>query len=210
MKKVTGVKTIKSQRARLMLVVVAFVLFLLASVLLLMSRQRVFYLETNYLPPDPVSNSMDMQFLIKVRDGFQVKSLEYARYHSTATRYTNFHPDGKQTLEILSEDPVTKNIILAIRGEDFWHQQALSIITYQDGSLSFIPNFDRSEHLFIDFSAPRVLLQNLDDDPELEVIEAFDLVSEEDGYRTWHKIRYDYDPESNVYRETRIWNDQDL
>lgn len=170
------------------------------------------YMET--IPPDPLSGIVDYRFIIKTLDGFKTRSYDFGRFYGGEYHKDNndraFSPNHEPTVNVVSKDVETGQTILAIWGKNFRSSTVLSLVSYVNGEFRSIPFYNGSRHREIYFVAQKILLKNLDDDPEREVILGIFLTSEDGSAHTWDKTRLDYNSEKQAYLQTSTTHEPNL
>lgn len=183
---------------------------IILSIAWLITNQGRFYVEQVTLPEDPQSQYSDTQFILKVLNGFEIHSIEFARWHGDLSNRFSFIPNAQISVEVISSNPTTSQQTLALRGVNSIGGDVVALVDYEAGEFRIIPNFNGSPRREIDFSAEKVILKNLDDDPELEVIQAIKLTAENGSASNWHKTRFDYDEFRGAYTQTSTILEQNL
>lgn len=194
MRKVTG-----SKFPHIVKAVSAVGLLFICLVVLMYPRKSYFQLSVEQLPPDPLSGLVDTRFLVAVQEGFRKKSLEFARYYGDQRNPSTFHPYFNVSSEIFADPTRKDRQLLALTGTNSFNHQVVAVVSLTDGVLRLIPNYNGGNK-GIEFSADKVYLKNLDDDSDLEVVEA--LLLGDSG--VWDVTRYDYDSLTDAYISTAI------
>lgn len=190
--------------------VISFALVLLVCcVVLFFALQGKFIVSKEPLPADPESGDVDYQFLIKVLDGFQVQVFEYARWHDDRSNLFSFFPNFDPSVSLISSNPQSGRKILAIRGKNGIEKEVLALVSYQRGEFRIIPKYSGSRKKESNFHSHKVVLAQLDTDPDLEVIEAF-YIEGNDPARVWYKTRFDYDAVEQAYIQTTVTQEPSL
>jgi len=167
------------------------------------SLQGKFFVYQEAIPPDPNTGFVDYRYLVKVVDGFQTKKFEFARYRGDDSVPFTFMPHDQLWGRVVLHNPSTKQKTFAIWGENTLSHPVLALIHYENGEFSLIPHYNGSQNKQIAFSSTRVILENLDEDPELEVVEKF-LSGCEDTPWSWFIMRFDFNEEENAYFRTEL------
>lgn len=146
-----------------------------------------------------VSNGRDFDFYLKVLDGLRTHHFALSRYQVNGADFTAFYDEGANIINYLT--PLTKDRkLIAIRGSNIADQQVVAMLEYRKGK--FYPLYKENKYGAL---APRFLaldyvsFENLDNDPEEEIIEQTTLRYDTGLNQVWRDF-YDFDRQKHLYR----------
>jgi len=199
-------KVIGNKNSWLVIPTIFGLLPLLICGIILLFLQNKFWIYRKIIPEDPLTKRIHYQFFIRTLNKLTLESYEFARYHESNEPSQTFEPGTPIKLELISDNIQTEQKIIAIWGEDSISLRVLALVAYHNGEFRVIPNFSERRREDIKFDSTEIYLENLDDDPELEVTEAF-FLNYSNAPHVWNKRRFDYDAEKEMYIQTKEWND---
>ncbi|HEX7017469.1 MAG TPA: hypothetical protein VF209_01000 [Patescibacteria group bacterium] len=156
--------------------------------------------------PEAYKHDTSHVFVIRVLDGLKIHTFNIMRQGKERTKTFSFCPNEMVAGKVIRSSDQSEKKLIALWGKDSSPGEVLILVLYENGKFKYIPHYAGSFVDEIIFGGTKLLLENVDDDPEPEVIEAI-LLTAEDSSQVWDKARYDYDLTKGMFTRTSITHD---
>jgi len=177
----------------LSLVILFFCLATIAGALLYQNEANKFYA---YRERIENGRDRDFNFYIRTLDGLRWKKFLLAEYR-IGRPYDTFYNE-----EIFANfwTPINKGEkLLAVSGKNISDRQTVAMIAFKKGEFKLIPKTDKFGITEKTFQAEYIEIENLDLDPEEEIVEDHFVYYDGIDDQVWKRY-YDFDRESGVYK----------
>jgi len=168
------------------------------SVFALIYYQGKFFVYAQEIPESKVMYSNDYKFVIKVLDGFQIKSFEFAKYYGNGLDSQVFDKESTLELENIEMPKSCKCQLLSVSGENMPSYKVVALIKYSNGSFEVLKNNSEIRGKKKTFFGNNVVIKNTDTDPEPEVVEE-SFIPYSNAPDEWWLSYYDFDNKSGEY-----------
>ncbi len=172
--------------------------FLCLSISSLIYYQGKFFVYAQEISESKAVYSKDYKFVIKVLDGFQIKSFEFAKYYGNGLEGQVFYKDSNLNLKNIEMPRSCNCQLLSISGQDTASYQIVALIRYSNGSFEVLKNNSEIRGKQKTFYGNNVVIKNTDTDPEPEVIEEH-FIPYLNAPDVWWLSYYDFDNSSGEY-----------
>jgi|GEM_PF-1362230 len=165
---------------------------LVAGLFFYQSHQNKFYAYRKTL-----KGTHDFNFYVKTLDGLRWKKFFLGRYYDDG-RNLDFFLDEKIFVNLWTS-PNDGEKLIAVSGNDTANYHVTAMVSYKDGEFRIVPKVDEWGSLENTFNADQISIENLDDDPEEEIVENHFVYYDNADDQIW-KEYYDFDRSAGIYK----------